>query len=298
MRIFSGLRHLKLIKTASEATLLCSYPGTNDRFELPVDLPNVTVTICENDENEKFQLYESTKKIIIEYNTAYITWCRDNVAEGVYEIRSMIYASDREGYGNVGVTTNVSEEILRQMKDREQNEAQDKKKRKVYGNLNRVVNLLVSGKVPQEVSRFMAGGSLTALSKLKPGCALDIRPIAVVILSTSLAFCPAQSLDPLGHHALTCKCGGDVISRHNALRDTLAHFLHRAHASIEVEAGAGLFPDHSQSRPADILAQHWNHEQPVALDISVVSPLNPGERLVQSLRQRRAGNTRPMMRNA
>ena len=45
--------------------------------------------------------------------------------------------------------------------------------------LSRVVNLLVSGKVPQEVSRFMAGGSLTALSKLKPGCALDIRPIAV-----------------------------------------------------------------------------------------------------------------------
>ena len=112
------------------------------------------------------------------------------------------------------------------------------------------------------------------------------------------AFCPAQSLDPLGHHALTCKCGGDAISRHNALRDTLAHFLHRAHASIEVEAGAGLFPDHSQSRPADILAQHWNHRQPVALDISVVSPLNPGERLVHFLRQRRAGNTRPMMRNA
>ena len=127
MRMFSGLRHLKLIKKASEA-LLCSYPGTNDHFELPVDLPNVTVTICENDENEKFQLYESTKKIIIEYNTAYITWCRDNVAEGVYEIRSMIDASDREGYGNVGVTTNVSEEILRLMKDREQNEAQDKKK--------------------------------------------------------------------------------------------------------------------------------------------------------------------------
>ena len=45
--------------------------------------------------------------------------------------------------------------------------------------LRRVVNLLVSGKVPQEVSLFMAGGSLTALSKLKPGCAPDIRPIAV-----------------------------------------------------------------------------------------------------------------------
>ena len=38
------------------------------------------------------------------------------------------------------------------------------------------------------------------------------------------ACCPAHSLDPLGHHALTCKCGGDVILRHNALRDTLVHF--------------------------------------------------------------------------
>ena len=51
--------------------------------------------------------------------------------------------------------------------------------------------------------------------------------------------------------------------------------LHRAHASLEVEAGAGLVPDHSQPRPADILVQHWNHGRPVALDITVVSPLNP-----------------------
>ena len=29
------------------------------------------------------------------------------------------------------------------------------------------------------------------------------------------SFCPAHSLDPLGHHALTCKCGGDVVLRHN-----------------------------------------------------------------------------------
>eukprot|EP00731_Ephydatia_muelleri_P000639 Em0001g639a len=247
--------------------------------------------------------------------------------------------------------------------------------------LRRVVNLLVSGKVPQEVSLFMAGGSLTALSKLKPGCAPDIRPIAVgevlrrfasmgclvlwlspffvahygsanitirlsylarstptdlvleafklfdddihhcfmdcigfatsdeawcqaqlglnsgglglhldpiefrvavkwwLGLDTSqgsqCAFCPAHSLDPLGHHALTCKCGGDAVLRHNALRDTLVHFLHRAHASVQVEVGAGLFPDHSQSRPADILLQNWNLGRPVALDISVVSPLNP-----------------------
>ena len=73
----------------------------------------------------------------------------------------------------------------------------------------------------------------------------------------------------------SCKCGGDVVLRHNALRDTLVHFLHRAHASVQVEAGAGLFPDHSQSRPVDILLQNWNLGRPCALDISVVSPLNP-----------------------
>ena len=69
--------------------------------------------------------------------------------------------------------------------------------------------------------------------------------------------------------------GGDVITCHNALRNTLTHFFHRVHASIEVEAGAGLFPDHSQSQPADILVTNWNLGRPVALDISVVSPLNP-----------------------
>ena len=29
------------------------------------------------------------------------------------------------------------------------------------------------------------------------------------------ALCPGSVLDPLGHHALPCKRGGDVVSRHN-----------------------------------------------------------------------------------
>ena len=33
------------------------------------------------------------------------------------------------------------------------------------------------------------------------------------------SLCPSPALDPLGHHALTCKGGGDLIVRHNALRD-------------------------------------------------------------------------------
>ena len=45
--------------------------------------------------------------------------------------------------------------------------------------------------------------------------------------------------------------------------------------SIKVEASAGFFPEHSQPQPADILVQNWNLGRPLALGISIVSPLNP-----------------------
>ena len=45
--------------------------------------------------------------------------------------------------------------------------------------LKSVVNLLASGKVPFEVSRYLAGGNLTALKKIKPNSPPDIRQIAV-----------------------------------------------------------------------------------------------------------------------
>ena len=47
------------------------------------------------------------------------------------------------------------------------------------------------------------------------------------------AFCPARSLDTICSNMQMYR--DDVNSRHNALRDTLAHFLHRAHASIQVD---------------------------------------------------------------
>ena len=52
-------------------------------------------------------------------------------------------------------------------------------------------------------------------------------------LDTSLgsppcALCPEHPLDPLGHHALTCKQGGDAVSRHNKFRDVVLHTCHRA----------------------------------------------------------------------
>ena len=52
-------------------------------------------------------------------------------------------------------------------------------------------------------------------------------------------YCQDHQLDPLGHHAMTCKRGGDVVVRHNALRDVFAQFCHRARLGGQLEVGHG-----------------------------------------------------------
>ena len=86
------------------------------------------------------------------------------------------------------------------------------------------------------------------------------------------AFCPSHAVDPLVHHALTCKSGGDLILRHNALRDT---FLESLQAGIQLKAGSSLDEEGGQTRPADILVQNWEFGKPAALDFTVTSLLNP-----------------------
>ena len=87
--------------------------------------------------------------------------------------------------------------------------------------------------------------------------------------------CPDIALDPLGHHAASCRHGGDVVALHNCLRDIFANFCHRAQLSVQVELGYGLARDHINSRPADILVQGWHRGKPAAFDGTVTSPLTP-----------------------
>ena len=49
----------------------------------------------------------------------------------------------------------------------------------ILQSLRAVINLLAAGRAPSEVFTFLAGGSITALNKSKPGSLLDVRPIAV-----------------------------------------------------------------------------------------------------------------------
>ena len=68
-------------------------------------------------------------------------------------------------------------------------------------------------------------------------------------------FCPGVAFDPLSHHAASCRHGGDVIARHNHLRDIFADFCCHAHLPVKVEVGCGLGRDNVNSRPADVLVQ-------------------------------------------
>ncbi|KAL5467311.1 hypothetical protein EMCRGX_G031522 [Ephydatia muelleri] len=86
--------------------------------------------------------------------------------------------------------------------------------------------------------------------------------------------CPGV-LDHLGHHAVTCKYGGDVVSRHNKIRDILVETCRRAHIGVQMEVGNNLTHDHNKTRPANILLSNWFLGKPAALDVSITSPLNP-----------------------
>ena len=90
----------------------------------------------------------------------------------------------------------------------------------------------------------------------------------------SCSLCPNTALDLLGHHAVTCKKGGDVVTRHNRLRDVFVDFCHQAHLGVHVEVGSNLTPDGSRSRPADVLVRDWITGRFAAFDFTVSSPLS------------------------
>ncbi|KAL5505428.1 hypothetical protein EMCRGX_G006859 [Ephydatia muelleri] len=52
---------------------------------------------------------------------------------------------------------------------------------------------------------------------------------------SSCAFCPDSILDPLGHHASTCKRGRDAVHRHNLQRDVFADSCRLAHLPVKLE---------------------------------------------------------------
>eukprot|EP00731_Ephydatia_muelleri_P010053 Em0005g639a len=80
-----------------------------------------------------------------------------------------------------------------------------------------------------------------------------------------------------------CKHGGDVVSRHNKLRDVFLDFCQRACLGPRLEMGCGAGYTNSQSRPADVLVPNWDLGKPAAFDLSVTSMLHPSVLLEASM---------------
>ena len=83
--------------------------------------------------------------------------------------------------------------------------------------------------------------------------------------------CSYCQLDPLRHHAITCKQGGDVVVRHNALRDVCAQFCHRARLGGQLEVDHGSGSDSSHSCQQTSWVPNCLSGKPAVL--TVVSPL-------------------------
>ena len=92
---------------------------------------------------------------------------------------------------------------------------------------------------------------------------------------SSCPFCPDITLDPISHHAISCRHGGDVVIRHNRLRNIIVNLCRHAHLSARVEVGRGLLGSHDYSRPADVLVDGWDRAKSAACDVTVTSSLTP-----------------------
>ena len=76
--------------------------------------------------------------------------------------------------------------------------------------------------------------------------------------------CLNHTLYHLGHHSLTCKRGGDVVTY-----KWIVEYCHLAHVGCQVEMGSGWGSEKSRTRPADVLIPNWSFGKPVALDFTV-----------------------------
>ena len=133
-------------------------------------------------------------------------------------------------------------------------------------------------------SASLATSWVSVLPLGEPGLHFDPREFCTAIswwlgLETTTAscclLCPEIALDPLGHHALSCRRGGDVVLRHNQLRYIFVDICHKANLGVRIEAGNALTPDLSRSRAADALVNNWIGGSSAAFDVTVKSPLTP-----------------------
>ena len=132
------------------------------------------------------------------------------------------------------------------------------------------------------VSQPHAGAFVTAVPSDVDGYHAIMRPrnfcaairyrLGVPVLNEEIS-CPMcmQTIDRFGDHATCCSKAGDLIVRHNSLRNLVNKFAADGLLNPVMEKKGILGPT-SGRRPGDVSVRHWSHGKGLAIDIAVTSP--------------------------
>ena len=152
-----------------------------------------------------------------------------------------------------------------------------------------VLEMETAGK-PRESQRLRrlaqphAGGFVTALPSRHDGFDTILKPrtfrtavyyrlgIPVLDQETSCPLC-MQTINIYGDHATCCSKSGDLIVRHNALRNLVESIARDGLLSPVLEK-KGILGSAPGRRPGDVTIPLWEEDRALALDIAVTSPLN------------------------
>lgn len=94
--------------------------------------------------------------------------------------------------------------------------------------------------------------------------------LAIYAEGSKCHYC-GQVMDVKGYHALTCRFGGHLGARHNALRDVLCHLASAAGLNPRMEA-LGFVPTTAQ-RPGDV--SYFSEGWPKVIDTAVTHDCQP-----------------------
>lgn len=127
-----------------------------------------------------------------------------------------------------------------------------------------------------------ASGFITALPSHHDGFDTILKPktfrtavyyrLGVPILEKEIE-CPMckQNINVYGDHATCCSKAGDLIVRHNAMRNLVAAIAKEGLLSPILEK-KGILGDAPGRRPGDVTIPQWSNGNSLALDIAVTKP--------------------------
>ena len=110
------------------------------------------------------------------------------------------------------------------------------------------MNILISGKAPLSIARFIAGARLIAQKKIKEGCPYDVRPIAVGEILRRLAG--------------KCVCA--------VLKEKAADFFHPLQYGVACQAGA----EKIMHRVRNCIEEHWMDEGFMCFKVDMKNTFN------------------------